>query len=173
MDIKRRIYADKTTGNVLVHRAEQKNTFAIRETTIEEDIAAITELSERNRDSILVKEFEIGELQTDFEGAVLKGIDVNTLVPIFAYPDPNAPSEPIVELVPLSVQLAETKEELDMLGMNLVEKDMQIMALESSNDFLGGQLVAKDFEIFGLQNESNTQGEQLVAIDIRLMMGGL
>ena len=43
----------------------------------------------------------------------------------------------------------------------------------SEIDILGQQLVDKDLQILGLQNDNQTLGQQLVDMDLRLLKGGL
>lgn len=43
----------------------------------------------------------------------------------------------------------------------------------SELDILGQQLVEKDLQILALQDENQTLGQQLVAMDLRLLAGGL
>lgn len=43
----------------------------------------------------------------------------------------------------------------------------------SSEDILGQQLVEKDLQILELQQENQVLGQQLVDIDLRLLMGGM
>ena len=58
-----------------------------------------------------------------------------------------------------------TQEQIDTENNRPIPKtDMEI---------LGMQLVEKDMQIFSLQNDKDMLGEQLVQIDVRLMMGGM
>lgn len=62
---------------------------------------------------------------------------------------------------------------VDLLGQQLVEKEIQILELQSDAEFLAMQSIEKDFLIFDLQEENAVLGKQLVDIDLRLMMGGM
>ena len=44
---------------------------------------------------------------------------------------------------------------------------------QTETEILGQQLVEKDLQILGLQQENQVLGQQLVDIDLRLLMGGM
>lgn len=87
MKIGRRIYYDKTTGNVLVDTGERQG--YVVPTTIEYDIQVYKILSERNRDTFDYIELEYGQYAQDF--AECNGYRVNpaTKEIEFSYPDSN------------------------------------------------------------------------------------
>lgn len=109
MNIGRKIYYDKTTGNVIYDTGEVSYGIAF---TIEEDVATYTVLSERNRETFDVTELEYGAYTSDFREGQLVGINLETREPIFAYPNPEEPSAPIIVDKPLTTQISELKEEL-------------------------------------------------------------
>ena len=62
---------------------------------------------------------------------------------------------------------------LDIIGEQIVEKDIRIMELELQNTYLGHQVVEKDIQILQLETRQSDIGQQIVDLDIRLMEGGL
>lgn len=113
MEIGRRIYFCKLTGNVLVTTGEYKG--VVVPTTIEQDIQMYKELSERNPESFDVIELEFGQYAQDF--AECNGYRVNpeTKEIEFSYPDPDdpEPQEPVYQK-PLSEEVKVLKEELEI-----------------------------------------------------------
>lgn len=116
--IGRKIYYDKATGNVILDTGEKMG--AVVETTIDQDIATFTALSERNRDTFDVLQLEYGQYAQDF--AECNGYRVNpeTLELEFSYPDPNATEsqEPVYQK-PLTEQLKETQQAVAELTLLL------------------------------------------------------
>lgn len=105
----RRIYYDKSTGNIIFEISEQSYTFDTTQPTIEQDISTYTALSERNRDTFDVLQLEYGQYAQDF--AECNGYRVNpeTKQLEFSYPDDSsAPEtqEPVYQK-PLSEQVSE------------------------------------------------------------------
>jgi hypothetical protein len=96
------IYFDKSNGNIILSLGEG---IGLLPTTIEQDIATFTALSERNRDTFDVLELPFGANRQDFAECMLVGVDLVTKEPIFAVPDPSG--EPAVLDKPLSVQINE------------------------------------------------------------------
>ena len=91
------------------------------ETTIEKDIQDFKALSERNRDTFDVLELEYGEYAQDFQDGRLIGVDLEKNIPIFEYPNPENPEEPIVPNVPLSVEVESLKQSEMILQIALAE----------------------------------------------------
>jgi hypothetical protein len=114
--IGRRIYYDKTTGNVILDTGEKMG--AVVETTIDQDFETYKALKERVRDTVGVIQLEYGQYAEDF--AQCNGYRVNpeTLELEFSYLDPNAtePQEPVYQK-PLSEQIEETKEAIAELTL--------------------------------------------------------
>jgi hypothetical protein len=114
----RKIYFDKTTGNVLVDTGEMVG--FVTETTIDQDFETYQALRERVRDTVGVIQLEFGQYAADF--AQCNGYRVNpeTLELEFSYPDPNEPEpqEPVYQK-PLSEQLEETKQAIAELTLLL------------------------------------------------------
>lgn len=109
MNIGRRIYYDKLTGDIVLDTGER--THAVVEQSVEYQTQTYRALSERNRESFDVIELEFGQYAQDF--AECNGYRVNpeTKELEFSYPDPNEPEQPPVYEKPLSEQIKELKAE--------------------------------------------------------------
>ncbi len=108
--IGRKIYYDKATGNIIIEKGEMEG--GVIETTAEQDIAAYTELSERNRETFDVIELSYGQYAQDF--AECNGYRVNTETKSieFSYSNLDAPTEEPVYQKPLSEEVKTLKEQL-------------------------------------------------------------
>jgi hypothetical protein len=116
MNINGKIYYDLQTGNVILHLVEQKDVFGISPTTIEQDIATFTALSERNRETFDVIELPLGAYTQDFIGS--RGnyrVNVETKKLEFSYPDANEPDARPVYQAPLSLEVVKLKQENNLL----------------------------------------------------------
>ena len=116
--IGRKIYYDKTTGNVIVDTGEMMG--AVVETTIDQDFETYQALNERVRDTVGVIQLEYGQYAQDF--AQCNGYRVNpeTLELEFSYPDPNeTEQQEQVYQKPLTEQLKETQQALAELTLLL------------------------------------------------------
>lgn len=122
LQIGRRIYYDKATGNVLVDTGERVG-FVVP-TTIEQDFQTYVALSERVPETVGVLELEYGQYAQDF--AECNGYRVNpeTQQIEFSYPDPNDPEAPLVYQKPLSEEIAETKQAIAELTILLAQMQM-------------------------------------------------
>lgn len=76
MELGRRIYFDKTTGNVILDTGEKQGNVA--KTSIEDDIATFTTLSDRNIESFDVIEFTFGEHKQEFTEATSYRVNPTT-----------------------------------------------------------------------------------------------
>lgn len=107
--IGRRIYYDKTTGNVILDTGERIG--AVIETTIDQDFETYQILKERVRDTVGVIRLEYGQYAQDF--AQCNGYRVNPEKKEleFSYPDPNTTEsqEPVYQKA-LTEQLKETQQ---------------------------------------------------------------
>ncbi|WP_025950474.1 hypothetical protein [Geobacillus thermocatenulatus] len=116
--IGRKIYYDKTTGNVILDTGEMMG--AVIETTVDQDFETYQALKERVRDTVGVIQLEFGQYAEDF--AQCNGYRVNpeTEEIEFSYPDPNAtePQEPVYQK-PLTEQLKETQQAVAELTLLL------------------------------------------------------
>jgi len=112
MKIGRKIYFDAQTGNVLINTGQRQAN--VIPTTVEQDVAVYTVLSERNRESFDYIELEYGQYAQDFVECKGYRINPDTKQIEFSYPDPNEvePSEPVYQ-VPLSEEVEQLKERQD------------------------------------------------------------
>ncbi len=122
MKIGCKVFYDKQNGNVLITTSEMSGD--VQPTTIEQDIATFTALSERNRDTFDVLELPFGAFEQDFAECNGYRVNVETKELEFSHPDQNVPTEPPVFQKPLSEQLREmesrvelTEEAIDFLLM--------------------------------------------------------
>lgn len=123
MKIGRRVYYDKTTGNVIVDKGEMEG--SVVPTTIEQDIATFTVLSERSRDTFDYIELPFGEYAHDFAECKSYRVNIETKDLEFTYPDPNEPEAPPVFQNPLTKKVSDlearqalSEEAIDFLLMN-------------------------------------------------------
>lgn len=97
MQLGMRIYYEKQTGNVIVNTGER--TGDVVETTQEQDFAAYFVLKECVPETVGMIQLEYGEFTADYaEGGVITQIDLDTLEPLFTYPervDTETPLEPV------------------------------------------------------------------------------
>lgn len=63
--------------------------------------------------------------------------------------------------------------ETEILGMQLVQREIETMQLQAANDMLGMQMVDKDIQLLQVNQEHGVLGQQVVDMEIRMMMGGL
>lgn len=106
----RRVYYDKALGNKLIEVGFEG---FVTPSTIDQDIATYTALSERNRDTFDVLELPFGAYAQDF--AECNGYRVNpeTKELEFSYPDPNVPlPEPVFQKA-LSEQISSLEVKTD------------------------------------------------------------
>jgi len=111
MQIGRKIYYDKLTGNVIVDTGERQG--AVVPTTIEQDFQTYAALAERVPETVGVLELEFGQYAQDFAECSSYRVDVSGETPtlVFSYPDPSDPEAPPVYQRPLSEQIAEVRAE--------------------------------------------------------------
>ncbi|MCM3206376.1 hypothetical protein [Paenibacillus illinoisensis] len=98
MKIGAKIYYDKETGQVIWIIGERSGD--VIETTRDQDFKAYTALSERVSETVGLLQLEYGDYEADYdEGGVIIRIDLETMEPLFTYPDPEpvdpeTPQEP-------------------------------------------------------------------------------
>ncbi|TQK53834.1 hypothetical protein FB479_10847 [Brevibacillus sp. AG162] len=63
--------------------------------------------------------------------------------------------------------------ELEIIGQQMVDKELQIMRLQTDNEVLGQQLAKKDLEIIQLQDDNHVLGQSIAGLERRLSLGGL
>lgn len=114
MNIGAKIYYDKSTGSVIVNTGERSGD--VIETTKEQDFVSYIQLTERNPDSVGMVHLDYGSYAADQQaGGIITRIDLNTLTPMFTYPDPKQPEDPIDPQKPLSEEIKEVKERQDIM----------------------------------------------------------
>lgn len=113
MELGRKIFFDCATGNVIKTISEMSGDFF--ETTIEEDIATFTVLSERNRDTFDVIELPYGAHSQDFDECNGFRVNPETKELEFSYPNPNNPEAPQVFVKPLTEQIKELEEKQSLM----------------------------------------------------------
>jgi hypothetical protein len=117
MQVGRRIYYEKITGNIIVDTGERSG--AIIETTSEQDFAAYTALAERVPETVGVIELGYGQNAEDFAQCNGYRIDPDTNEILFSYPDPNTPEAPPVYRKPLSEEIEQVKQENSQIRTEL------------------------------------------------------
>lgn len=113
MNIGRRIYYDKSSGNILIDTGERSGD--VFELSPEEEIQIYHSLAERRRDSFDFIKLNYGEYQEDFMTCSGYRVDLATSQLQFSYPDPNAPEEPTPYQQPLSDQVKELRNTIDSI----------------------------------------------------------
>lgn len=110
MEIGVKIYYDKQTGNVIVPIGEMSGD--VVETTKEQDFAAYKTLSERVPETVGLVQLEYGAYRSDYRaGGVITRIDLETLTPLFTYPDAQEPETPAAPQPALSTKVATLESE--------------------------------------------------------------
>lgn len=105
MNIGRKIYYDKATGNVIIDTGERSGD--VVETTVEQDFEVYRALNERVPETVGVLQLEYGQYIEDFIASNGYCVDVSGDEPqiVFTYPDPENSQEPIFQ-PPLSAKFA-------------------------------------------------------------------
>lgn len=108
----RKIYYDKTSGEVLVDTGERMG--FVQETTTEQDFEVYTPLKDRVPDSVGMLQLAFGEYSQDFIESNGFKVDLTTDTPklVFSYPDPTNPAPEPVYQKPMSVEIEELKTQL-------------------------------------------------------------
>lgn len=117
MDIGRRVYYDKATGNILLDTGEKSGD--VVNTTIEQDFNAYNVLLTRNLSTVDVVELAYGQFAEDFRQMSGYSVDVSTGNIVFSYPDPSTPDAPPVYRKPLTEQIAEQNVRLQDLELTI------------------------------------------------------
>ncbi|PAD31886.1 hypothetical protein [Paenibacillus sp. 7523-1] len=128
MEIGAKIYYDKETGIVIQEVGERSG--GVVETTTEQDFTVYSALAERVPDTVGMIQFEYMEHEQDREeGGRITRIDLNTLEPLFTYPesvDPETPQEPRPAL---SKQVDEMQRENGELKQAVAELSLVLAAV--------------------------------------------
>jgi hypothetical protein len=104
MNIGRKIYYERTTGNIIQDTGERYG--SVVETTPEQDFASYQALAERVPETVGLLQLEYGQYAADFAESTGYKVDVSGDVPelVFTYPNPG--EEPPVYQPPVMEQLA-------------------------------------------------------------------
>lgn len=87
-------------------------------------------------------------------------------------PVPPEPTEVEIlgmQLVEKDLQILELQTQNELLGQQLVNQELKSMELENANTMLGMQVVDQELRNFELQQQNDTLGQQLVGMDLRLL----
>lgn len=73
------------------------------------------------------------------------------------------------EIEEIKKPIPKVPSEIDILGKQLAEKELQILQLQADTELFGQQVAEKDIQIMSLQSENEMIGQQLVDKDLRLI----
>lgn len=143
MDIGRRLYYDKATGNPIFDTGERSGD--VVPTTIEQDFENYLALSQRVPESVGVIELEYGQYVEDFVACNGWHVDVSGDEPVivFSYPDPSDPDAPPVYRPPLSETVAALEAENALLALELAQTQLRLEQTEREQAALLLELVSK------------------------------
>lgn len=128
MQIGARIYYDKSTGNIIQEVGQRSGD--VVETTTEQDFAAYVALAERIPESVGMLQLEYGVHDADYEaGGRITRINLDTMEPLFTYPDPENPETPQEPQPALSKQVETLMQDSTLLKA-------QSNALSERTDFV-------------------------------------
>lgn len=144
MQIGRRIYFDKLTGNVILDTGERQGD--VVPTTVEQDFETYVALAQRVPETVGVLELEYGQYREDFAACNGYRVDVSGDEPklVFSYPDPEAePEDPPVYQPPLTEQVASLQDENAFLALELATTQARLDQTEQEHADLLLALVAQ------------------------------
>lgn len=124
--IGKKIYYEKSTGNVILTIPENPNRNAVP-TTKEQDFQIYPILSARNPDSVDFIQLEYGQYQAEFQSASSWSVDVETKEILFEFPKRVPPLTDEIELLKqenilLKVEKEEMKSEVN--NLKLINSDL-------------------------------------------------
>ncbi|SFA83194.1 hypothetical protein SAMN05216312_101762 [Cohnella sp. OV330] len=121
MQIGRRIYYDKATGNLILDTGERSG--GVVETTVAQDFATYAALQDRVPATVGIMELAYGDHAQDFKTCNGYRIDVSNGTPslLFSYPDPSDPEAPPVYRQSLSAEVEAQKQRLSDIELALAE----------------------------------------------------
>ncbi|MCT4663714.1 MAG: hypothetical protein N4A45_00605 [Flavobacteriales bacterium] len=123
MKIGRKIYYEKTTGNILVDTGERSG--FVKQTTKEDDFKNYLELSKRNEETVGVLNLEYGQFVQDFSVCVGYRVNLEDESLEFLYPTGDEKEDEIIEPQrPMSEELKEMKDKISGLQRALAEVTM-------------------------------------------------
>ncbi|WP_193723765.1 hypothetical protein [Paenibacillus sp. P13VS] len=114
MHIGMKIYYDLHTGNVILNTGERSGD--VVQTTREQDFEVYSSLAERIPETVGMLELDYGAYAADrAEGGMITRIDLETMEPLFTYPDPVDPEAPQEPRPALSKQVEALEQETLLL----------------------------------------------------------
>ncbi|MNW61817.1 hypothetical protein D3C74_399050 [compost metagenome] len=118
MQIGRRIYYEKSTGNVILDTGERSG--SIVDTSPDGDILQYRELSDRVLETFDYVQLDYGQFSQDFIECTGFKVDINTRELEFSYPNESdpVPQEPVYQK-PLTVEVEELKQAIADLTMTM------------------------------------------------------
>ncbi|WP_017688000.1 hypothetical protein [Paenibacillus sp. PAMC 26794] len=126
MFIGMKIYYEMSTGNVILNTGERLGDVA--PTTKEQDFSTYIPLNDRVPNTVGVLELEYGECRSDYEsGGYISRVDLETLQPLFTYPDPIDPETPQEPRPALSKQVDQLAAESNANQLALMELHMMLL----------------------------------------------
>lgn len=128
MEVGRKIYYEKNTGNVILNTGERSGD--VVQTTDEEDFSTYSALAERVPETVGVIRLEYGAFASDYtEGGVITRIDLKTMEPLFTYPDPVDPETPQEPRPALSKQVDIMQQDSGELKQAVAELSLALAAV--------------------------------------------
>jgi len=172
MEIGRKIYYDKVSGNVVLDTQEQSG--MVFPTTVDMDVENYLALSQRNRDSFDVVELKFGAHYQDFVNSRSYRVNPKTKELEFSSPDSSVDeTKPPVFIKPLTMQLEEQSKLLEEQAELLAElkanqgtADKLQFDISEEQQKLIAQLKTKN-SLLSIQNGANAERteflEELIA----------
>jgi hypothetical protein len=128
VEVGRKIYYEKNTGNVILNTGERSGD--VVQTTDEEDFSTYSALAERVPETVGVIRLEYGAFASDYtEGGVITRIDLKTMEPLFTYPDPVDPETPQEPRPALSKQVDIMQQDSGELKQAVAELSLALAAV--------------------------------------------
>ncbi|MGG4096216.1 hypothetical protein [Paenibacillus lautus] len=122
----RKVYYDIYTGTAIVITGDAEGD-GISATTREQDFVTYRELAERVPETVGMIQLEYGAYAEDYAaGGRITRIDLETLKPLFTYPDPTNPETPQEPQQPLTDQVTALKTENEALKNRVSDVEMTI-----------------------------------------------
>lgn len=145
MQIGRRIYFEKATGNVVYDTGEHEG--SVIERTIEQDFETFLSLKNRVSNTIGIIQLGFGEYRQDFYESSYYRVNTESQSIEFSYPDPNEPKVEQPYQAPLSEKISELEARntdlmiaiAEMAESDAIEKtEMQLAIAELAEIIAGG-----------------------------------
>ncbi|MMZ48600.1 hypothetical protein D1872_102750 [compost metagenome] len=87
-------------------------------------------------------------------------------------PVPQVPSEIDIlgkQLAEKELQILQLQADTELFGQQLEEKDIQIMSLQLENEMIGQQIVDKDLRLIQVEADNEKMGQSIVNLELKLM----